>query len=211
MNREVIEKLLKDNGVAEDKIKAAVDSIMDTNGKDIEAEKAKTTAKDGELATANKTIKELQDTVKKFDGKDPDQLQKDLDALNIKYKNDIEAEKKKTSDTLKAFALKEQLVKSGVLDPDYMIYKAGGIEKFTFDSEDKPIGVDDVLKPYKDDKAMAHLFKASTPPYDPKSGVGSGTDNPFAKETFNMTKQGELLKSNPEQAKALAAAAGVKI
>lgn len=35
--------------------------------------------------------------------------------------------------------------------------------------------------------------------------------NPFAKETFNLTKQGELLRSSPEQAKALAAAAGVTL
>ena len=61
---------------------------------------------------------------------------------------------------------------------------------------------------------MAHLFKQEQPkpPYHPQGGTGSaGTANPFAKETFNLTKQGELLKSNPEQAKAMAAAAGVTI
>lgn len=61
---------------------------------------------------------------------------------------------------------------------------------------------------------MAHLFKQEQPkpPYHPQGGFGgAGTANPFAKETFNLTKQGELLKSNPEQAKALAAAAGVTL
>ena len=70
------------------------------------------------------------------------------------------------------------------------------------------------MKPYKEDKAMAHLFKQEQPkpPYQPQGGAGgSGTVNPFAKETFNLTKQGELLKSNPEQAKAMAAVAGVTI
>ena len=35
--------------------------------------------------------------------------------------------------------------------------------------------------------------------------------NPFAKETFNLTEQGKLYRENPEQARALAAAAGVTI
>lgn len=211
MNRETIEKLLKDNGVAEDKIKAAVDTIMDTNGKDIEAEKAKAAAKESELTKANQTIKELKATVDKFDGKDPDKLQEDLAALQTKYDTDIAAERKKAGDTLKSFALKEQLAKAGVLDPDYLIYKHGGIDKFMFDKENSPVGIEDAIKPYKADKTLAHLFKAGTPPYDPKNGGSGGIDNPFAKETFNLTKQGELLKSNPEQAKAMAAAAGVTI
>lgn len=77
-----------------------------------------------------------------------------------------------------------------------------------------PGGVEEAVKPYKEDKAMAHLFKQEQPkpPYHPQGGTGgAGTANPFAKETFNLTKQGELLKSNPEQAKAMAAAAGVTI
>lgn len=114
----------------------------------------------------------------------------------------------------KTYALKDSLTKQGVLDPDYLIYKAGGLDKFTFDKEGKPVGVEDAVKPYKEDKTMAHLFKQEQPkpPYHPQGGTGgAGTANPFAKETFNLTKQGELLKSNPEQAKAMAAAAGVTI
>lgn len=76
MKREDIEKLLKENGIAEDKMKTVLDNILDENGKDIEAEKAKTTAKDGELVKANGTIKELQAAVKKFDGVDIDKLRK---------------------------------------------------------------------------------------------------------------------------------------
>ena len=101
-----------------------------------------------------------------------------------------------------------------MLDPDYLIYKAGGIEKFNFDNDNKPIGVEDAIKTYKEDAAMSHLFKQQEqkkPPYNPLNGGTGGTVNPFAKETFNLTKQGELLKSNPEQAKAFAAAAGITI
>ena len=38
-----------------------------------------------------------------------------------------------------------------------------------------------------------------------------GFKNPFAKETFNLTEQGKLLKENPAQAKEMAAAAGITI
>ena len=98
------------------------------------------------------------------------------------------------------------------MDADYLIYKHGGIDKFTFDKENNPIGVEDTIKPYKEDTTMAHLFKEQKkPPYTPNGGGNGGTVNPFAKETYNLTKQGELLRSNPEQAKAMAIAAGITL
>lgn len=158
-----------------------------------------------ELKTANGTIEEL----KKSNG-DNEELQKKIGDYEIEIKN----LKKTAENTSKTYALKESLSKQGVLDPDYLIYKAGGLDKFTFDKEGKPVGVEDAVKPYKEDKTMAHLFKQEQqkPTYHPQGGTGgAGATNPFAKETFNLTKQGELLKSNPEQAKAMAAAAGVII
>lgn len=158
-----------------------------------------------ELKTANGTIEEL----KKSNG-DNEELQKKIGDYEIEIKN----LKKTAENTSKTYALKESLAKQGVLDPDYLIYKAGGLDKFTFDKEGKPVGVEDAVKPYKEDETMAHLFKQeqTKPPYHPQGGTGgAGSTNPFAKETFNLTKQGELLKSNPEQAKAMAAVAGVTI
>ena len=71
--------------------------------------------------------------------------------------------------------------------------------------------MEDALKPYREDKSMAHIFKADKPPYHPKNG-GSGINaNPFAKETFNLTKQGQLLRENPEAARQMAADAGITI
>ena len=157
-----------------------------------------------ELSAANKTIADL----KKENG-DNEELQKKVSG----YEEEITQLKKSAADTEKTYALKEQLSKQGVLDPDYLIYKQGGLEKFNFDKAGKPIGIEETLKPYKEDKAMAHLFKQepAKPPYEPHGGGGGSTTNPFAKETYNMTEQGKLLRSNPEQARALAAAAGVKI
>lgn len=180
MKRETIEAMLKEAGVAEDKMKTAVDGIMAENGKDIEAEQAKTTAETAKLTTANNTIKELQEAAKKFDGKDPDKLKADLEALQTKYNNDIAAEQKKASDVRKEFRLKESLREAGVVDPEYLIYKHGGVDKFAF-SDDTPIGVDDILKPYKE--KSPHLFaeaeeQGGTQKKDSggKHGGGGGTD-----------------------------------
>lgn len=165
----------------------------------LEAEKANL---EGQIKTLNETIATLQK-----DNKGNEELQKTITTL----KADLEARNAEIEQIAKTFALKEQLSKSGVVDPDYMIYKVGGVDKFTFDKDNKPIGVDDVLKPYKEDSAMAHLFKSDkSANYVPQNGkkiVG----NPFAKETFNLTEQGRLLKENPAQARELASAAGMII
>lgn len=161
-------------------------------------------AKVKELETANGTITEL----KKSNG-DNEELQKKIGDYEAEIKN----LKKSAEDTEKNYALKEQLSKQGVLDPDYLIYKAGGLEKFNFDKEGKPIGVEEAVKPYKEDATMVHLFKQEQqkPPYNPKDGGAGGVTNPFAKDTFNLTEQGRMLKENPAQAKELAAAAGVTL
>ena len=49
--------------------------------------------KENELATANNTIRELQDAAKKWDGVDVDKLKGDMAALQTKYDNDIAAVK----------------------------------------------------------------------------------------------------------------------
>ena len=73
--------------------------------------------------------------------------------------------------------------------------------------------MEEAVKPYKEDATMAHLFKQEQqkPPYNPKDGGAGGVTNPFAKDTFNLTEQGRMLKENPAQAKELAAAAGVTL
>lgn len=44
--------------------------------------------------------------------------------------------------------------------------------------------------------------------YKPKKGIKEKPLNPWAKETYNLTKQGELIKEDPTAAKELAASAG---
>lgn len=156
MKTELIKGLLTAAGVPEDKHKEIVDGIMAENGKDLAAEQAKTAAKVAELTAANDTIKNLQDTVKQFDGKDPVKLQADLNALQQKYDTDIATERQKATGIVRTFALKESLSAAGVTDPEYLIYKHGGLEKFAW-ADDKPVGLDDILKPYRESNPQ--LFK----------------------------------------------------
>lgn len=155
------------------------------------------------LKTATATI----ETLKKANG-DNETLQNTIK----QHETTIKKLQDDAVDTAKTYTLKEQLSKAGVLDPDYLIYKQGGLEKFNYDKEGKPVGIEDILKPMKEDKTMSYLFKAADGTnYTPAGGGNYTSKNPFAKDSFNLTEQGKLLKENPAQAKELASAAGVTI
>lgn len=144
-------------------------------------------AKNGEIETLKQA------------GGDTVELQKTIDGL-----------KKEIDDTRRTHALTEKLAAMGVTDPGYIIYKHGGVDKFSFDKDGQPEKLDDVLAPYKENAATAHLFGSTTQHYTPAGGKTPAT-NPFAKDTFNMTEQGRLLKENRAAAQEMAAAAGVTL
>lgn len=154
-----------------------------------------------ELKIANDTIVDL----KKENGTN-EELQKKIG----EYETELKALKLSEETTKKHYALKEKLMKAGALDAEYLIYKQGGVEKFSFDKEGNPIGIDDIVKPLKEE--APHLFKSEPgADYQPTGGGNPSGKNPFAADTYNLTEQGRLLNTNPEQAKMLAAAAGVTL
>lgn len=157
-------------------------------------------AKVEELKTANKTIKDIGDK-----NKGNEDLQKDLET----YQADVKNLKKENETLKKTYAVKESLTKAGCTDPDYLLFKQGGIDKFTFDPDGKVVGMEELVKQYRE--ATPHVFKpGQRTEYSPQNGDYKGK-NPFAKETFNLTEQGKLLRENPAEARALADAAGTKI
>lgn len=171
--------------------------------------KAKFDTLDGEKKNAEDQLKTANDTIEtlKKSNKDNEALQNEISD----YKTTISKLETESANLKKTYALKEQLSKEGVIDPDYIIYKQGGIDKFTFDKDGNPVGVSDVIKSYKDDSSMVHLFQQTQQNYNPTGGSGNKAVNPFMKETFNLTEQGKLLRENPAQAKEMANAAGVTI
>lgn len=153
------------------------------------------------LTEANTTI----ETLKKSNA-DNEELQKQVG----EYKEKVTKLEAAADNARKEYALKDKLKEVGVVDADYIIYKQGGLDKFTFDKDGNPVGIDDIVKPLKE--SSPHLFKTEPgADYKPAGGGTPPAKNPFAKDSFNLTEQGKLLRENPVQAQALAAAAGVTI
>lgn len=158
--------------------------------------------KAGELKEANDTIT----TIKK-ENEDNETLQKTIKD----HEATITTLQKEKENTRRNIVLQTALKESGCTDPDYLIYKQGGIEKFTFDKDGTPVGVEDIIKPYKETNKMLFPTGQQQQQYNPTGGASGNASNPFAEETWNVTKQGELFKENPAQAKELASAAGITI
>ena len=134
-------------GIAEE----AAKQVIAMNESELAAEKAKLTDKDAELTMANDKIKELNETVKKFDGVDVEKLKADLEAANKKYADDMEAIKIDNAlDVMvtEAGAVDKEIVKSQL---DRNIIKRDG---------DKLIGVSEQIDKLKADKAF--LFGSSS-------------------------------------------------
>lgn len=161
-----LEKILA-LGIAEDIAK----KVVELSDAELAAEKAKLTDKEAELTMANDKIKELNETVKKFDGVDIEKLKADLEAANKKYADDMEAIKIDNAlDVMvtEAGAVDKEIVKSQL---DRNIIKRDG---------DKLIGVSEQLEKLKADKAF--LFGAA----------------PETKNDTNMTAQlGEQHNTSP--------------
>lgn len=199
-------EILKVNGISDEVAKAVIDKMKEEKIYTTSLENADTRytklkeqkdAVDAELATANQTITDLKKASKG---------QEELQAKIKEHETTISNLKTEAQRTARTHTLKDAMKDKGVVDPDYLIYKHGGVDKFTFGEDGTLTGLDDVLKPYRE--SMPSQFK---PGYNPNVGGGGNITNPFAKETYNLTEQGKLFRENPEQARALAKAAGVTI
>ena len=158
--------------------------------------------------TLNETKKALEKTVSDLKASNGDN--EALQATIKTHEATIAQLKTNAENAKKTYTVKEQLRTMGITDPDYIIFKQGGIDKFAFDKDGAPEKLDEVLKTYKENAAMAHLFASGRQEYNPAGGQPP-VSNPFAKDTYNLTEQGRLLKENPARAKELAAAAGITL
>lgn len=204
--KKLLEENTKDGTVDVDAFNAAFDKAFPEHA----VPKADFNKRGEELKAARE---QLDGTVTKLKGlekagADADNLKKTITDLE----GQLKAQKEEAEKASRKYALVGELTKSGVLDPDYLIYKQGGLEGFTFDSAGAPVGVSDVVKKFKEDNTYAHLFKADKPDgYDPKGGGAPTGKNPFAKDSFNLTEQGKLLREDPARAAELAKAAGITL
>lgn len=206
-----IHELLKNIGVADDKMgeaEQAVKNFLDgefvPKSRFNEVNESKKALTD-QLAERDKQLGSLKKNVGDNEG-----LKKqieELQAANKQQKADFEAQAKALKiDTAIKLAIGDSAqdadIVTGLIDKDKLILGEDG----------KVAGLTEQVEALKKDKGF--LFKAASgkPNYQPNGGAGQPpAANPFKKESFNLTEQGKLLRDNPEQARALAAEAGVKI
>lgn len=139
----------------------------------------------GQIKTLNVTIGDL-----KKNNADNETLQTTITDLQTKLKDQQTANEQIS----KTYALKDSLTKQGVLDPDYLIYKA---EDWTSSLLTKKVngrrrGSGKAIQGRSGNGASVQTGAVKTAVSSTGRHRGAGTANPFAKETFNLTKQGEL-------------------
>lgn len=128
-------------GIPEDTAK----QVLDLNEAEVSAEAKKLTDKDAELTMAADKIKELTETVKKFDGVDVEKMKSELADWSKKYDEDTAALKLEG-------ALSKMLSSCGARDAD-IVGKLLDRSIIKFDG-DKLIGVSEQLERLKTEKAF---------------------------------------------------------
>ena len=181
-----------------------IDKIMDENGKDVEAIKNKYADYDNikvQLKEANKQIEN-------FKSMDIDKIKQAADDWKSKFDESEQEHKKQIEKFIKETANKTAIAdKAQDID---IVAKLFDMDKITVDEDGKVSGVDEQLTAMQESKKFLFKTNEVQVDYTPRSGKTKSI-NPFAKDTFNLTEQGQLLKDDPEKAKALAAEAGTKI
>jgi hypothetical protein len=134
----------------------------------------------------------------------------------------LEAENGFTSKLLIQDGIKSALIASGVKDEDFLdalTTKFAGGATIVADGElrkamigDKVVG--DAIKEWAVSDAGKKFVAApnnSGGGATGGAGAGGAGNNPFAKDTFNMTEQARIINSDPEKARSLAKSAGVEL
>lgn len=202
----------------EDLVKLGLDDATAQKVADASTEELKGFIPKTRFDEVNEAKKQLDEQIKERDKQltelkkstgDTVELQKKIEELQTANKNAKTEYETKLKDVQFTNAIK-LAVATDAQDVDLV---AGLFDKskLILGDDGKITGLDDQLKTLKESKAF--LFKQGKPPsYNPNGGDGGNPNqNPFKKETFNLTEQGKLLKENPAQAKVLAAEAGVTI
>lgn len=198
-------KFLEDLGLE----KEVIDKIMAENGNDINKVKGDLDEVKNQLKTAQDIIKERDKQLEGLKDVDVEKLNETIETLKKANKD----KDKKYADELKDIKLTNAIklaVAGKVFDEDMA---AGLFDKsqLVLTDDGTVIGLNEQLESIKKDKAFLFKTDKVDTHYKPEGGGAPTGTNPFAKDTYNLTEQGKLIKSNPAQAKKLAAAAGITL
>lgn len=193
-------KFLEDLGLTKEQI----DSVMDENGKDIEAEKEKATTTTAELEDVKKQLKEANSTIT-----DLKKSNADNEALQAKvkeYEDTIKTQKAdyeaKVRNLTLDSAIEKALINAGAKHIDLLSTKIDR-EKLKIETDGKVIGLDEQISAYKEN--YKDLFIPKIEGRDPNNNGGGKPpiNNPWSKEHFNLTQQAKILRENPALANQL--------
>lgn len=173
MKREYLEKLGLD--------KETIDKIMAENGKDIETEKSKVTAKEQELETVRDNLSKANETIKSYKGMNIDDIQKSADDWKTKYEG-MEQQLTKVKNNAR---LEKEIAGFNTIDSDVLL-KLINQEDLVY-KDDKILGLEDQIvkikegKPYlfKEDKGAKDKGDDRFHNYNPENSAG---------ETNSMTE-----------------------
>lgn len=204
------EELFAELGIAADKKEAAKKALTAfLDGAYVPKSRFNEVNEEKKTLTATVADRDKQlETLKKSTG--------DLDALKNQIKSLQNANKKAQEEAdakMKELRINDA-IKLAIVDKAQDVDIVSSLfdkTKLILGDDGKITGLDEQLKELQKNKAFLFKQAGPNPKYDPKGGNGSPSTNPFAKDTFNLTEQGRLLRENPEQAKAFAQAAGVTI
>ena len=155
------------------------------------------------LAERDKQLGDLKKQVK-----DNDQLTAQINDLQAENKKTTEEYERKLSDQRFSFAV-EKAVAAAEAKNVKAVKALVDMEKVKLDGE-QVIGLQEQLDALKE--SDPYLFGADLKGREPHKGKEAPPklDNPWKPDTLNLTEQGRLLREDPETAKRLMAAAGVK-
>jgi hypothetical protein len=166
-----------------------------------------------ELNDEKKALKESADQLR-ADLKEMKEKAKGNEALTSQItalETQLQESENKIKDVRTAAAIERELLKANAKFPDLLV---GKFDKSKVEVlEDGTVrGLEDQLKTIKE--SYKDLFGETrvvgTPPGKGDPPNPDTKNNPWKKETLNYTEQGRILKEEPELAKQLKAAAGVK-
>lgn len=193
-------KFLEDLGLTKEQI----DSVMDENGKDIEAEKEKATTTTAELEDVKKQLKEANYTIT-----DLKKSNADNEALQAKvkeYEDTIKTQKAdyeaKVRNLTLDSAIEKALSNAGAKHIDLLSTKIDR-EKLKIETDGKVTGLDEQISAYKESYKDLFIPKIEGRAPNNNGGGKPPVNNPWSKEHFNLTQQAKILRENPELANQL--------
>lgn len=173
MKREYLEKLGLD--------KETIDKIMAENGKDIEAEKSKVTAKEQELETVRDNLTKANETIESYKGMNIEEVQKSAADWKTKYEG-MEQELTKVKNNAR---LEKEVAGFNTIDSDVLL-KLINQEDLVY-KDDKIHGLEDQIVKIKEGKP--YLFKEENQESNNEDRFSSYNPETSSSSTNTMTEE----------------------